>query len=436
MLLAFRAAASEFSVVQHNFSAFGSEYGQDTIYVKDERMRIESMRENKLDSVTLVDGELNKVYRLDKRTDTVKSIELREWLAESYKAYRFSTFAAYYYRDKLDHLKTMKQMGEESVAGQATIKYRLPQSPHVKDTGPEDLPILWISQKTGTPVRYQNTVGHGRFTTVKTWDSPVPGPQLASLFEMPRDSMTVPSVPRTVFAFSNEHGSHLLALGDVGDPEGVSTAVCEDGKRYALKHLGKQGADPKKDSGRDVVQNFRFLEGNVYKVRSGFAGGDRNCLIATADFFAGRQVLKVGRSFASSSKAGCSPSYRQRIERLRARKVVRCVLLARVENQSVLALEFERRPKDALATVVLVGPEHQTFWDLPGRDDGQSTWRVDDGGHFKPGDLSVLFAFSHESFTELGIAWVGVEGTSLSYLRPKGGRFFLYRNDYRYHAPR
>jgi hypothetical protein len=62
-------------------------------------------------------------------------------------------------------------------------------------------------------------------------------------------------------------------------------------------------------------------------------------------------------------------------------------------------------------------------------------WRVDDGGKFKPNSIRVLFAFEHGSAIELGIEWLGAEGTVLHYLVPKYGKLFKYITESWYQAP-
>jgi hypothetical protein len=119
--------------------------------------------------------------------------------------------------------------------------------------------------------------------------------------------------------------------------------------------------------------------------------------------------------------------------------VINCWPLARFTPEKQVAfLEFERRGKDALASLVVVDGSRTMFADLPAefRGPGEDLWRADDGGVLTPEGLQIVCALQRGRWFALGTAWQGAEGRLLSLWISEGSeRFTKVVNDYWYQAP-
>ena len=130
---------------------------------------------------------------------------------------------------------------------------------------------------------------------------------------------------------------------------------------------------------------------------------------------------------------------RQRFATLRGRPVVHRSPLARLTpGKQVALLEFERRGKDALASLVVVDGSRTLFADLPAefKGPGQDLWRVDDGGVLTPEGLQIVLRAAAWRLVRPGTAWQGAEGRVLSLWISEGGdRFTKVIDDYWYQVP-
>jgi hypothetical protein len=107
-------------------------------------------------------------------------------------------------------------------------------------------------------------------------------------------------------------------------------------------------------------------------------------------------------------------------------------------EKQVALLEFDRRGKDALASLVFVDGTRTIFADYQAefRGAGQDVWRVDDGGVLSPEGLKIVCALQRGGWYALGVTWPGAEGQSLSLWISEGSeRFTKVISDYWYQAP-
>jgi hypothetical protein len=108
-------------------------------------------------------------------------------------------------------------------------------------------------------------------------------------------------------------------------------------------------------------------------------------------------------------------------------------------GKQIALLEFDRRGKDALASLVFVDGTRTIFADYPAefQGAGQDLWRADDGGVLSPEGFHIVCALQRGDWYALGVAWGGAEGRSLSLWISEGReRFTEVINDYWYQAPR
>jgi len=176
------------------------------------------------------------------------------------------------------------------------------------------------------------------------------------------------------------------------------------------------------------------LRGNVFTVLAGNVDPDATCFLATESLLEGSDVLPIA---APAGSGACVR--RSQLAEIRGRRVTRCWPIARMASgKEVVLVEFERRGKDALASLVVVDGTRTLFADYTAefRGEGQDLWRVDDGGVLSPRGIEIVCVLQRGKWHALGIAWDGAEGRLLSLWISEGGdRFTKVINDYWYRAP-
>lgn len=245
------------------------------------------------------------------------------------------------------------------------------------------------------------------------------------------------------FGFRDQMGARLLLLPNhdgsevdlqnLARPELLKTALCAGGRRFSVQFERRQieGAG---NNGRQTSYNFDKLAGSVFTVLGQKVPPEATCFLASDPLLAGSTVLGI---VAPVGSGACVQ--RDRFAALRSRSVTHCWPLARMApGKDVALLEFERRGKDALASLIVVDGTRTMFADYPAefRGEGQELWRVDDGGVLSPRDFEIVCALRRGNWYALGIGWHGAEGQSLSLWISEGSeRFTKVINDYWYQAP-
>ena len=234
------------------------------------------------------------------------------------------------------------------------------------------------------------------------------------------------------FGLPDQRGSRLLLIPNVARPELLKAALCSGGRRVVVQFERRQVEAA--NDGRQSPRNFDKLAGNAFTVLRDKVDPDTPCFVATETLLAGSTVLKVAGS------QGTDPCrQRDRLAALRSRPAINCWPVARLgPERHVVLLEFERRGKDALASIVLIDGTRTVFADIPSefKGAGQDLWRVDDGGVLSPDGLKIVCALQRGGSFVLGTAWAGAEGMLLSLWTSDGDRFAKVINDYWYQAPR
>jgi hypothetical protein len=236
------------------------------------------------------------------------------------------------------------------------------------------------------------------------------------------------------FGLPDQRGSRLLLIPKLERPELVKAALCGGVGRVAVQFERRQAGGA--NDGRQTWRNFDKLPGSIYRVLGTRVDPDAPCFLASEALLAGTAVL--GIAAPPEGSGACLPP--GRFATLRDRPVVHCWPLARLApEQQVALLEFERRGKDALASLVLVDGSRTMFADFHAefRGAGKDLWRVDDGGILSPEGLKIVCALHRGGRYVLGTAWAGAEGRVLSLWISEGSeRFTKVINDYWYQAPR
>ena len=235
------------------------------------------------------------------------------------------------------------------------------------------------------------------------------------------------------FALPDEGGTRLLLIPKLAQPELLKVALCSSGHRVPVQferlQAGREGAN-----GRQTPYNFDNLDGSVFSILTGKVDPDGICFLASAPLLARTTVLSIT---APVGAGACVD--RNRFATLRDRPVTNCWPIARMApGKQVALLQFARRGKDALASLVFVDGARTIFADYPAefRGEGEDLWRADDGGVLSPMSFQIVCALQREGWYALGIAWSGPEGQSLSLWTSDGSeRFTEVIKDYWYQAP-
>lgn len=240
------------------------------------------------------------------------------------------------------------------------------------------------------------------------------------------------------FAYADAAGKRLLAPVELAAPARIRQALCPGNELVAVRFLGTQAADPRRDSGRAAAANFAHQAGQLFALVANEVAANDTCLLAPPEFFRVRGLLAYEARLArEDQREECSEVLQGRIAAARQRALAGCWPLATIGGQDgVYAVLFEARANERLAALVLDRGARLAFEDYPG--DARhlsSVWRVDDGGEFEPGAFDILFIVEGPAGVELGVEWVGVEGASVRLLQVDGARFRARLAGYFYRAP-
>ena len=234
------------------------------------------------------------------------------------------------------------------------------------------------------------------------------------------------------FGLPDQRGGRLLQIPDLARPELLRAALCGGGRRVAVQFDRRQVESA--NDGRQTSRNFDKLAGSVYTVLGDRVDPDAACFLPSEALLAGSAILSLA---APDGSGACLQ--RERFATLRDRPVVHCWPLARLTpEKQVVLLEFERRGKDALASLVFVDGSRTMFADFPAEFRGarEDLWRADDGGVLTPEGLQIVCALQRGGWYALGTAWQGAEGRVLSLWISDGSeRFTKVITDYWYQAP-
>jgi hypothetical protein len=235
------------------------------------------------------------------------------------------------------------------------------------------------------------------------------------------------------FGLRDQSGARLLLIPSLPRPEILTAALCSGGRRVSIQFDHRQ-TQRDSGSGRQTPERFDELAGNVFTVIAGKVDRDATCFLASEPLLAGSTLLRTAAPVGSGA---CLQ--RGRFAALRGRPVNHCWPISRMEpGKQIALLEFDRRGKDALASLVLVDGGRTMFADYPAefRGEGQDLWRADDGGVLSEEGFEIVCALQRGDWYALGIAWGGAEGRSLSLWISQGtDRFTKVINDYWYQAP-
>jgi hypothetical protein len=236
------------------------------------------------------------------------------------------------------------------------------------------------------------------------------------------------------FAFPNSAGTQLLATSDLAQPASLHTALCNGGRRLKVELERRQ--NERANDGRQWAANFDKLAGAIFRIPEDKVDESAGCFLASDALLSSATVLPAT---PDSKHTACEAGLRSRIASSRSRQVSNCSTIATLaEGKRLILVEFERRGKDALAAIALVDGERMTFADYPAvfSGNGESLWRVDDGGRISPDDFRIVFLLQKGTGYTMGVEWLGAEGESLGVFVSAGdNRFTQVIEDSWYRSP-
>jgi hypothetical protein len=235
------------------------------------------------------------------------------------------------------------------------------------------------------------------------------------------------SVPRAsawgAFAVVDASSTRLLASPGLNAPESLHTAYCEHGHELGVSFVYRRRAtDAHTRTG--IADHLASQAGTLFRVTRGTAEPDESCFLASDALLSSATPLTLR---PPTPEGGCDPESQGQYAAERRRSIVRCWRLAHLPPDShIVLVEFARRGRDALASLVLASPSAAVFADFPAqyRGEGQDLWRVGDGGVLSPRGFDVLVALRQDGSYALAVSWVGTEGASLMLLVSRDGRTF------------
>jgi hypothetical protein len=222
-----------------------------------------------------------------------------------------------------------------------------------------------------------------------------------------------------VFAIANISGDQLISFysdENVTDFKELNGAIGEDGQFYAIKYDKKQASNDQ-DSFRVVAENFDNMEGYIYSVLEG------NLIASDSYFLCNSGAIDKSKLLTTSNSTDMplDQETKTQIEDVKGRNVQEGWIIDEYSNGTqVLIVVFEPDGNNYLMSIGLKTPDGIKLKDYPAvSDDGQSVWRVDDGGKVLPKLYTIMFAAPTNDGLLIVVKWAGAEGENILLLLEK-----------------
>ncbi len=212
-----------------------------------------------------------------------------------------------------------------------------------------------------------------------------------------------------VFAIANDPGDKLITFYSDADEarlKSINGAIGEDGKFYTIEYDKKQDSNDQ-DSGKVVSDNFDNMEGYIYIVTG------QNLVPNNTYYLCSSEVISKDNPLTTVSTGieVLDQETRTQIKDIRVRSVQEGWIIDKYsDGTQILIAVFEPQGNNFLMSIILKTSDSLKFMDYPAVSDGQSVWRVDDGGKINPELFSILFSSPTNEGMLLVICWAGAEG--------------------------
>ncbi|MRN52617.1 hypothetical protein [Paenibacillus monticola] len=232
-----------------------------------------------------------------------------------------------------------------------------------------------------------------------------------------------------IFGFADGDGKHLLVTGqDEGKEQEMALlnkAIGNNGQVLTIK-FEKWQAGNEQNNGRELALNFINLPGYLFTLEEGSAVPDETYYVVDAADFNLQSLLPIKLAGVNQETATAEDSVRSSMVEAKGREVLHLWKLADVSvEQELFLVQFVKQDDNMLFCLVLKDSNGLVFADYPAvlQDDGNSVWRVDDGGEVTPEMFSLLFAAQTANGLVLGLEWWGAEGVNTFLLHKDGVSF-------------
>ncbi|MHB1377770.1 MAG: hypothetical protein ACYCXB_10200, partial [Candidatus Humimicrobiaceae bacterium] len=191
------------------------------------------------------------------------------------------------------------------------------------------------------------------------------------------------------FAIANESGDKLIgfysAEGATGF-EGLNGAIGDDGQFYAIEYVKKQNSNDQ-DSGRVVSANFDNMEGYVYSVPGNKLTANNTYYLCNSKVINKDNLLTT----VSTGITVLDEETKKQIKDIKGRDLQEAWIIDEYsDGAQVLIVVFKPDGNNLLMSIALKTADGIKLMDYPVVSDGQSAWRVDDGGKIDPKLFSIL----------------------------------------------
>jgi hypothetical protein len=222
-----------------------------------------------------------------------------------------------------------------------------------------------------------------------------------------------------VFAIANLSGDELISFysdENVSNFKELNGAIGDDGQFYTIEYSKKQDSN-NQDSFRVVAENFDNMAGYVYSVLEG------NLIASNSYFLCNSGVINKNNLLTtdSTTDTALDQATKIQIENIKGRNVEDGWIIDEYSNgDQLLIVVFKPDGNNYLMSIGLKTPDGIKLKDYPAvSDDGQSVWRVDDGGKVLPKLYTTMFAAPTNNGLLLVIKWAGAEGENILLLLEK-----------------
>ena len=225
------------------------------------------------------------------------------------------------------------------------------------------------------------------------------------------------SPERPAFAFGISGGRELFLWGDRPlDPGVLDVVLLPSGETRPIR-AGRFQMDTGSWNDTSYCVEDGTLGGTRYEVPGTSLEVNKTYLVASKEFLAGREPLRVGK-LSASLPAGISA----KLEGLKKRKVQKSWPLADLGGKARLYwVIFEPvEGKRGLASLVFIAGEILATQDSLGSTDGGQSWRVGEDVENAGDAFTILFACETEDGLEWAVSWMAEEGEDLSYVVQRG----------------
>ena len=147
-----------------------------------------------------------------------------------------------------------------------------------------------------------------------------------------------------------------------------------------------------------------------------------NLIASNSYFLCNSDIINQDNLLAtvSTGTVALDAETKTQIEDIKGRNVQEGWIIDEYSNGSlILIVVFEPEGNNLLMSIGLKTADGIKFKDYPVVSNGQSAWRVDDGGNIDPKLFSILFAAPTNEGLLIVVSWAGAEGENILLLLEK-----------------